>query len=410
MRSYRFIQLLLLGLCTGALITSAGCTGEEGQQAGEEGHAVEGEEHAHEGEHGEERITLPEEALQIVPFKTVVVQRRGLEQTIQATAVIEPDETRLAHVSLRIPGRVIDVQAFLGDTVKAGHILAELDSLELGQAKAEYLKAQAGLEVAQANYTREERLFKQKISSEKEYLDARGEFLRADAQLKATREALRLLGLTDTEIKKLSWGGGKHPLSHFPLLAPFPGTVVEKHITLGEFLKPEDKPYTIADLSTLWIQLDIYEKNLGRIHPGVQARLAVDAYPEESFHGTVTYISDLLDEKTRTARARVEIPNPDRKLKPGMFATAIVSVPVPGATEVLAAPAAGIYQVRGKPTAFVQEDTRVFVPRELKLGRDSGAYQEIVAGLQEGERIVTEGGFYLKSTLLKEEMGEGHGH
>lgn len=410
MNSYRFIRLLLLGVSTCAFVMTTGCHGEKGRQAGVQEHAAHGEKRAQEGEHSDERITLPEEALQTIPFKTVVVQRRGLEQTIQATAVIEPDETRLSHVSPRVPGRVIDVQAFLGNTVKAGQILAELDSLELGQAKAEYLKARADLEVAEASYAREQRLFKQQISSEKDYLDAKNLFLRANAQFKASREALRLLGLADKEIKGLTWGGGKHPLSHFPLLAPFSGTVVEKHIGLGEFLKPEDKPYTIADLSTLWIQLDIYEKDLRHVDVGTPARLQVDAYPEEVFQGTVTYVADLLDEQTRTARARVEIPNPDRKLKPGMFATAVLSVPVPGGSEVLAAPEEAIYQIHGKPTAFVQKDRGMFVPRTLTLGRDSGAYREIVAGLWEGERIVTEGGFYLKSTLLKEEMGEGHGH
>lgn len=403
MRIYRWIRLLFFGFAVGALTLSAGCTEGRGKQEV-------AEKNAPEKDHGEERIELTETALQTVPFKTAVVQRRGLTQEIRATAVIKPDENRLAHVGPRIPGRVIAVKAQLGDPVEKGQTLAELDSLELGQAKAEYLKAKANLEVARANYQREERLFQQKISSQKEYFDARGEFLRADSQFKATREALRLLGLADKEVEGLAWGGGKSPISQFPLLAPFPGTVVEKHTTLGELLKPEDKPYTIADLSTLWILLDIYEKDLGRVRSGAKMRLTVDAYPGESFQGTVTYVSDLLDETTRTAQARVVILNADRKLKPGMFATAVVSVPVPDATEVLAIPDTAIQQVRGEPVAFVQEDARVFVARELKLGRDSGPYIEVLEGVKEGENVVTDGGFYLKSTLLKEEMGEGHAH
>jgi cobalt-zinc-cadmium efflux system membrane fusion protein len=391
---------LLLGLSIGALIVSAGCKGEESKEEGTE-------ERVREKDHGEERITLPEAALQTVPFKTVTVQRRGLEQEIQATAVIAPNEDRLAHVSPRISGRVVAVKAFLGDSVEKGQTLAELDSLELGQAKAEYLKAKANVEVARANYKREERLFQQKISAEKEYLDARGEFLRSDTQLKATREALRLLGLAEQDIDRLSWGGGTHPLSYFPLLAPFTGTVVEKHVTLGELLGSTDKPYTIADLSTLWVLLDIYEKDLGRVHPGAQTRLAVEAYPGEPFQGTVTYVSDLLNETTRTAQARVEIANAEHKLKPGMFVTATIVVPVPSATEVIAIPASAIQRVQGKPMAFVQEAERVFVARQLKLGRDSGPYTEVLEGLREGERVVTKGGFYLKSTLLKEEIREG---
>jgi cobalt-zinc-cadmium efflux system membrane fusion protein len=368
------------------------------------------EEHAQEKDHGEERITPPAAALQTVSFKTVTVQRRGLEQEIRATAVIRPNENRLAHVSPRIPGKAIEVKAVLGDPVEPGQTLAELDSLELGEKKAAFLQARTNLDVARRNYEREERLFKQKISSEKEYLEAKGEFERSQAASQAAREALRLVGLADAEIEKITWGGKGHPLSHFPLVAPFAGTAVEKHITIGELIKPDDKPYTIVDLSTLWILLDIYEKDLGRISLGAETRLAVDAYPGELFQGKVTYVSNLLDETTRTAQARVEIPNPDHKLKPGMFVMATIAVPVPGATAVLAIPNAAVQRIRDKPVAFVQEEEGVFVPRELKLGRDSGPYTEVLEGLREGERVVTEGGFYLKSTLLKEEMGEGHAH
>jgi cobalt-zinc-cadmium efflux system membrane fusion protein len=414
----KWVQVLLLGFSGGVLLLGAGCTKEErkpeatDQHAGEEGRdrAEEAAGHASEKDHGEERITLPAEALQTASFKTVTVQRQSLEQEIRATAVIKPNENRLAHVSPRIPGKAMEVKAMLGDPVEPGQMLAELDSLELGEKKAAFLQARTNLEVARRNYEREERLFKQKISSEKEYLAAKGEFERSQAVFQAAREALRLVGLVDAEIERITWGGKGHPLSHFPLVAPFAGTVVEKHITVGELVKPEDKPYTIADLSTLWILLDIYEKDLGRVSVGAETRLAVDAYPGEFFQGKVTYVSNLLDETTRTVQARVEIPNSDHKLKPGMFVTATIGVPVPGATAVLAIPDAAVQQVRGKPVAFVREDERVFVPRELELGRDSGPYIEVVAGLSEGETVVTDGGFYLKSTLLKEEMGEGHAH
>ncbi|MGH7961146.1 MAG: efflux RND transporter periplasmic adaptor subunit, partial [Candidatus Binatia bacterium] len=353
---------------------------------------------------------LPAEALQTVSFKTVTIQRRGLEQEIRATAVIKPNENRLAHVSPRISGKAVEVKAVLGNSVEPGQTLAALDSLELGERKAAFLQARTNLEVARRNYEREERLFRQQISSEKEYLAAKGEFERSQAAYQAAREALRLVGLTDAEIGKVTWGGKGRPLSHFPLVAPFAGTVIEKHITVGELVDPEDKPYTIADLSTLWIVLSIYEKDLGRVPVGAKAHLAVDAYPAESFLGTVTYVSNLLDEATRTAQARVEILNPGLKLKPGMFVTATITVPVLDATSVLTIPNTAVQRVREKPVAFVQEGKGVFVARALTLGRDSGPSIEVLAGLSEGEQVVTEGGFYLKSTLLKEEMGEGHAH
>jgi len=410
MRIDRWIRLLFLGLAVGALPLSTGCKKEESTKAATEEHAGREEKHPQEETHGEERITLSKSALQTISLQTVSVQRRKLEQEIRVTAVIKPNENRLAHVSPRIPGKAIEVKAVLGDLVEPGQALAELDSLELGEKKAAFLQARTNLDVARRNYEREERLFKQRISSEKEYLEAKGEFERSQAASQAAREALRLVGLADADIEKITWGGKGHPLSHFPLVAPLAGTVVEKHITLGELVKPDDKPYTIADLSTLWVLLDIYEQDLGRVSLGAETRLAVEAYLGELFQGKVTYVSNLLDETTRTAQARVEIPNPDHKLKPGMFVTATIAVPVPGAADAIAIPAVAVQQVRGKPVAFVREAEEVFVPRELKVGRNSGPYVEVLAGVKEGEQVVTEGGFYLKSTLLKEEMGEGHAH
>jgi cobalt-zinc-cadmium efflux system membrane fusion protein len=291
--------------------------------------------------------------------------------------------------------------------VKPNEPLALLDSLELGEKKSAFLQSRTNLEVARRNYAREERLFKQRISSEKEYLEAKGEFERSEAAFRAAREALRLVGLTDEEIDGIAWGGKGHPLSHFPLIAPFAGTVVEQHIAIGELVEPNETPYTIADLSTVWVLLDVFEKDIAHVRVGSEVRVAVDAYPGEMFRGTVAYLSNLLDPSTRTALARVEIDNRDGRLRPGMFATATISMPSastgPGSFVV---PRDAVQQVRGRAVAFVEEQPGTYRMRELGLGKDSGPEVEVLAGLTEGERVVTEGAFYLKSTLLKEEMGE----
>lgn len=355
-------------------------------------------------------IQLSREALETINLKTTTVERRPISGEIKTTAVIEPNRTRIAHVSPRISGRVVDVKAFLGESVNKGQVLAELDSIELGQTKAQYLKSKANLEVARANYAREDRLFKKQISSEKEYLYAKAEFLRSEAALNEARETLRLLGLNDEEIKSLKWDKGDQPASIFPLIAPFTGTVVEQHIVLGEFIKPEDRPYTIADLSHLWIQLDIYENDLRWVGEGKTVDIDVNSYPGERFEGTVTYISDILDESTRTAKARVEILNPEGKLKPGMFATAAISVPSSDTEEVIVVPGSAIVQIEGKSAVFIQEGEGSFEMIEVTTGQSSGEYVEVLSGVDTGDKVVTEGGFYLKSALLKEELGEGHAH
>ena len=366
----------------------------------------------HEGhkEESSERIVLSEEAFRSATINTVIVKKTEVGKEIRTTATIEPDETRISHVAPRIPGRVINVKVLLGDKVKEGQILAELDSLQVGKAKADFLKAKADLQVARANYDREKRLYEQKISSEKEYLDAKGEFLKSEAQLKSSREALRVLGLTNSQISEITWGGGEHPLSHFPLIAPFSGTVIEKHIVLGELVKPDNKPYTIADLSRVWIQIDIYEKDLRWVNNGTDVNITVNAYPEKEFGGKVTYISDILDESTRTAKARVEISNNEKFLKTGMFATALITVSESGEEPSIVIPDSALYSVRGKDVVFVKVDKREYEVRVVSLGRDSGSSAEILGGITEGEEIVTDGGFHLKSAYLKEELGGGHGH
>ncbi|MCS6925246.1 MAG: efflux RND transporter periplasmic adaptor subunit [Candidatus Binatia bacterium] len=351
-------------------------------------------------------VVLSPQARQTVPVQVATVQRHRLAREIRTTAVLEADENRVAHVSPRVPGRVVAVKALLGDTVQAGQLLATLDSLELGQAKAAYLTAKAHYEVARTTYEREQRLLQQQISSQREYLAARSEFLRAETQLQAARETLRLLGLSEQEISQLAWGKHDLPLSYVPLRAPFAGVVIEKRVTVGELLTPQDRPYTIADLSTLWAMLDIYEKDLGAVSLQAPVRVTVDAYPHESFQGTITYISDLLNQHTRTARARVAIANPHRQLKPGMFGTAVITAPAESTNAILAIPTSAVHRLREQPVAFVQEAEGVFVPRQLQLGRTVESYVEVLTGLHEGEQVVTQGGFYLKSALLQEEGGE----
>lgn len=368
------------------------------------------DEHTDEHSETQDHIKLSQEALTTLNLKTSVVERKPLSSEIKTTAVIEPNRTRIAHVSPRISGRVVDVKAFLGDSVQQGQVLAELDSIELGQTKAEYLESKANLEVARANYSRENRLFKKQITSEKEYLYAKAEFIRSESALNTALETLRLLGLSDEKIKSLKWGETDHPASIFPLIAPFTGTVVEQHIVLGEFIKPEDKPYTIADLSHLWIQLDIYEKDLRWVEVGKTVDIKVNAYPDENFEGKITYVSDILDESTRAAKARVEILNMDGKLKPGMFATAIISIPSSDNEEGIVVLSTAIQQIEGKSAVFVQEGEDSFEMRGVSLGQHSGDYVQVLKGLSPGDKVVTEGGFYLKSALLKEELGEGHAH
>lgn len=345
-------------------------------------------------------VRLSPEALRSLTLQTAPVERRPLTEDIRVTAVIKPNENRLAHVSPRISGRVVEVYKLLGDTAKTGEVLAVLDSVELGKAKADYLKFQALTNVQGKNYQRAQRLFAQHIVSQKEVLEAEAAYLAVQAEFEAAHATLHLYGLSNEETHRLTWQS-KEPISQFPLLSPFAGMVAEKDLTVGEVVSPDRRVYTIADLSTLWIQLDVYEKDLAKVAIGQQVVVTTESYPEEPFYGTVTYLGSLLNETTRTIPTRVEIPNPQERLKPGMFATAIVAaqgqVPATGLT----IPDRAVQRVAAATVVFVPSGEGVFTRRQVTLGRQGDGWVEVREGLQEGELVVTEGSFTLKSELLK---------
>ena len=351
-----------------------------------------------------ERVTIAAEAIATTGVEVTPAAVHAIGSELRVTAVIRPNENRLAHVSPPIPGRAIEVKAVLGSVVRAGQPLALLDSLELGEKKSAFLQSRTNLEVARRNADREARLFRQRISSEKEYLEAKGEFERSDAAFKAAREVLHLVGLTDADLQHVTWGGSDHPLSHFPIIAPFGGTVIEQHITLGELVTPADKPYAIADLGTLWILLDIYEKDIARVTAGTPAQVQVDAYPTEHFPGRITYVSNVLDEQTRTAQARVELGNADGRLRPGMFATAEIQRPTAEQRAVVVVPENAVQRVHERSVVFVEEAPGTYLARTVTLGARMVGQVEITAGVTAGEPVVTAGGFTLKSVLLQDEL------
>ena len=384
---------------------------DPGPESGEHGEEDQhGDTHEHEGEAHSGDITIASEALEGQTFQTVLAQWRLVKEGIQATANIKPNEYKLTHVSPRIEGKAVKVIAELGDTVKPGQTLALLDSIELGYKKSAFLQARTNVQVDRKNYEREKRLFEQQISSEKDFLEAQGAFQRNQAAYQAAYEALELVGLPHEEIGNLIKNPKHHhPLSLFPLTAPQKGTIISRHINPGEFVTPKDKPFTIADLRTVWILLDIYERDLAGVRVSAHVRITVDAYPGEIFRGAVVYLGNLVNPDTRTVEARVEIPNPDGRLRPGMFARATIVSSLSKGKKVLVVPQDAIQHIEGKPVAFVEEQPGRYERRMVTLGSEDDPYVEILDGLTEGERIVTQGSFYLKSIMLGEKLG-GHSH
>jgi len=400
--------LLLLGSACGA---EEDHTDHEAHKDHEKLDEGVGDVHEEEEEHREGLVELDPTAAAASGIRVEPAAMRALLPELRTTGRVAFNENRLAHVGPRSEGRVAEVKADLGAQLQAGQVVAVLDSVELGRARADYLGARAGLRVAESMLAREEALLAEKITSQAEVLAAQASYEQARASTSAAAETLRVLGLTTAEVEGLDFGAGTP--GRLSLRAPFDGTLVERHLQRGEFVSPSDTLFTVADLSSLWIWIDVYERDLSRVHLGDEARVAVDAWPDRTWTGTVTYLRDAVDPDSRTVRARIEAENPDGALRPEMFATVTLLDPHhedAAAVEILAVPDSAVQRGEHGAVVYVQTAPGHFEQREVALGHRSGGFAEVLSGLAAGEPVVVAGAFMLKTEASRESLGGGHNH
>tara|TARA_R110002073_G_scaffold57246_2_gene145657 strand:- start:11280 stop:12530 length:1251 start_codon:yes stop_codon:yes gene_type:complete len=370
------------------------------------------------GKHGDEHedapgtIELRPEAAKRTKIVTAKVAARQVALEIHTTGQIGFDENRVAHVSPLVDGRVHKVTGRLGQMVEANEAVAEINSMELGRTKAAYLQAKARRDLTRATYEREKGLSESKISSEQEMMIAKSAYLQAKADFDAAAQTLRLFGIGSKSVENTNARGSK---ALFQVRAPIAGKVVEKHITLGELVTPASKLFTIADLSSVWIWIDIYERNIAAVHLQDIAYVTADSYPGKAFEGRLTYIMDSVDVDTRTVRARIELANPEGVLRPGMFVRVRLADPhgedtTSEAKAVLAIPKDALLREGDASVVFVKLKENHYQKREVEVGRLSDEWGEITSGLAADEEVVVEGGFLLKSEASKADMGGGHSH
>ncbi len=404
---------IILALAMGGafIYRSAHMTGGEPAETKEAGHH-EGEEHGgekegHEGhdEHGREgMVKMTAEARKQNGVAVAAAGKQRLAGVISATGKVEANADRIAHVSPRIAGKIVSVRASLGDAVAAGQTLATLDSIELGEALNRYRQSKTRLALAQSSMDRIKTLVEKKIAARKDILQAETDYQMARTELHTDEERLSLYGVAPSDIKNAN-----HRKPLLPVRSPIGGIITEKHAIVGELADPATSLYTVADLSSVWVMVDINEKDLAKVHRGQPAAVTVSAFPELKLKGRITYIADLVDEATRTVKARVEVANPGRKLKPEMFATVELTLAA-DAPPVLAVPEDAVQDLDGKKVVFVAEGSDEFAARPVQTGRAAGGLVEIVSGLAEGENYAVKGSFILKSELKKGEMTDEHGH
>ncbi|MGH8543229.1 MAG: efflux RND transporter periplasmic adaptor subunit [Gammaproteobacteria bacterium] len=348
-------------------------------------------------------IELPSGAVGEAGIEVKTAGPAALKTVLALPGEIQLNPRRVAHVVPRVEGVVVEVRKELGNRVKQDEVLAVLESRELAELKCQYLVALRRLDLARVTFAREERLWKERISAEQDYLVAKKERAEAEILEEAAAQKLRALSITKAELRAIA-ARTTTPFSRFALKAPFEGEVVEKHLALGETAQADAGVFTIADLSTVWAEITVYAKDLASVQVGqaVTVRAADTAY---TAGGKVFYVGRLVGEQTRSAKAYVEIPNPERRWRPGLFVTVAVvqeeaEVPVAVVDEA-------IQTHQDRAVVFVEHED-VFEVRPVTLGRRDGEWVEVREGLSAGERYAAQNSFILKSELGKSAATHEH--
>ena len=319
-------------------------------------------------------VMLSAEKQQLIGVRTSQVRRERLLRTIRTVGRLEADETKIARVHVKVAGWVEEVFVdFVGKLVKKGQPLFTLYSPELVSTQREYLIARRG----------------NKYLGDSPYQEvAQG----AESLLRAARARLELWDISEEQIQKLEETG--EVTRTMTLYSPLEGFVTQRNLYPRVYVTPEAELYEVADLSTMWVYVDIYEYEVSYVQVGQAATMRLSYFPEKTYSGRVTYVYPTLDPKTRTIRVRLEFPNPDFELKPGMYADVELKVDYGVQTLV---PSEAVLDSGVRQIVFLAQPGGFFEPREVQVGSRLENQYIILSGLNVGETIVTSGNFLIDS-------------
>ncbi|HIL68996.1 MAG TPA: HlyD family efflux transporter periplasmic adaptor subunit, partial [Verrucomicrobia bacterium] len=381
-------------------------------------------------EDGPRELTLSARAMKLAEVQSAPVERKYVTAQIRMVGKVAYDETKLSYITARVPGRLDRLYVdYTGVSVNVGDHLVYLYSPELLQAQEELISA---------------------IATSSDLTESKSQYLkdRIVDNIESAREKLRLWGLSNGQIKEIEDRG--KPNDHITINSPVSGIVVHKNAVEGMYVQVGTQVYTIADLTEVWVKLDAYESDLPWLHYGQKVEFRTEAYPGEVFNGQIAFIDPILNSKTRTIKIRVNLPNPDGKLKPDMFVRAVVNSNVarggkvmdpglagkwispmhpeiikdePGLCDIcdmalvsaeslgyvsadsiakeapLVIPASAPLITGRRAVVYVEKGEGKFEGREVELGPRAGDYYLVRSGLEEGERVVVNGNFKIDSAI-----------
>ena len=347
----------------------------------------------------------PWEAL--VGLDTAVADYRALELLLPVPGRIVPNRNRVADVSPFIESSINSVYVNIGDRVNAGDVLVCLTSPEIGMLRADYDRARVESELAVKRFERSKKLFEEEIIPIKTFQEAELDYTVAEVNLDYARKKLLALGITSDEIDDPPTVHSEAVGTTIHVTSPIAGVITMKDTRIGRKVGSGDKLFEIIDLDTVWLEADIFEKDLARIRIGQKAYVTVTAYGDETFSGTIYHIGDTLDSDTKTVKVLVEIDNGSGLLKPGMFAETGIAV---GAIEqALVVPSEAVLDDENLKIVYVKE-TGGYHRHVVTTGISSGRYIQILDGIDKGAVVVTTGAFQLKSRTAMSGIDPHAGH
>jgi cobalt-zinc-cadmium efflux system membrane fusion protein len=375
--------------------------GKQNRHHEEENHAVVN--HSHPS--GEQTIHLTEAVEKQINVKTAPVKPGPVKSTLKAMGHVLCPNDQKAIIGFAFSARIVKLHTAVGQWVEKGHPLVTLECEEMGNAQSAYVQALTDYELSKLDFDREERLFKKDIGAKKEYLGTKAKYQVSLAALKAAEKKLAVMGLSKKQIDEIS--KTKNVTPRVTLNSPIAGRVVKNEAVPGAVIDASTGIMVVMDLGCLWIDAEIYEKDLSKVKKGQDVEIVVPAYPKEHFHGQIHYIGDVVNSETRTITVRTQVDNKDFRLKPGMFAD--INIMTDHKEEALIIPKEALLDDGDKKIVFVHEHDH-YTLRTVEIGARYNGDVEIIQGLKLGELVVVEGNYQLKSRLQQDLISHGHTH
>jgi cobalt-zinc-cadmium efflux system membrane fusion protein len=332
-------------------------------------------------------------------LKVIAIGEGQLHDSFRLPARIDLDQQHVARIGTTVTGRIIETEAVLGQEVRKGEKLATLNSTELGLAQSTYLKTNAQVNLKRLVVTRAKRLMDSGIIAPADIQERETMLAEAEVDLRTATDQLRALGMSSNDMARLA--KEKKINSILPITASIQGTIVERQVTVGQVVQPADALFTVANLSHVWVVAELPEQQASWAHKGDEAEVTIAALPNETLHGQLIYVADMVDPNTRTVTVRIELPNPQRNLKPHMLANLLIRKQ--GVQELIL-PDSAVIRDNDTDHVFVETGPDEFELRPVTLGALNVNSRPILDGLKLGDKVVVEGGFHLNSERQRKEL------